>query len=120
MQHTSRTWVIVAGLSLALLTAGCKSGGGGLSSLFGIFGGSGGESGGGESGGSGVLASLIDVGGSGGGTGGSGGSTGGSGGGSEITSPAATVHNPEPGSIALFGTGLLGVAFLRRRKSHRA
>lgn len=101
-QGVVRRWVTGMGVaSMLLLTAGC-SGGGGLSGLFdSIFGGGSGDSG------SAVFAALD--------TGTSGFSSGGSTGGGAISS-IATINNPEPGSIVLFGSGLAGMAMLRRRK----
>ena len=90
-------------LSLQLLTAGCGGGGGGLSSLFG---GGGGDSGAGD-----VFSALI--------SGGSDVAGGGTDSAASVTS-VATVHNPEPASVALFGGGLVGLAYLRRRKAQRA
>ncbi len=36
-----------------------------------------------------------------------------------VLETAAVIHNPEPASLALFGGGLLGTGFLRRRKISR-
>ena len=105
-----------------LLSTGCKAGGGGLFSGFGggdaggvfaLFGGGGGGSGDdtggsavGQSGSFGALSSSnLGVGGGVGGT---------------ALESFATVHNPEPGSMALFGGGLAGMAWWRRRKARRS
>lgn len=105
-QGAVRRWVTGLGVaSVLLLTAGCSGGGGGLSGLFdSVFGGGSGDSG------SAVLAALD--------TGTSGFSSGGSIGGDSIPS-IATVSNPEPGSVVLFGSGLAGMALLRRRKTQK-
>ncbi len=106
-------WSLIAASS-AMLTTGCLgiggggSGGAGSGSLFGsLFGGGGG---GGDS--SGVSAF-----------------SGGSGDTSNPPGPladlslalseddASVVHNPEPASLALFGSGLAGTALMRRRKA---
>ncbi|MBI3321023.1 MAG: PEP-CTERM sorting domain-containing protein [Candidatus Omnitrophica bacterium] len=36
-----------------------------------------------------------------------------------LAADVATVHNPEPASLALFGGGALGVAWFRKRRSSR-
>ena len=94
-------WIAMAlgALALALMTTGCKQGAG-LSSLFGGSGGSGSSSFfSGDGSGEIILSSgsgrVFDV------------------------SPA-TVNNPEPASIALFGGGLAGLAVWRRRKARKA
>ena len=94
------------GLVSMLLTAGCGGGGGG-GGLFGFFGG-GGDSGAGD-----VFSALIS-----GGSDVAGGS-GGDGVTEALASDVATVHNPEPASVALFGGGLAGLAHLGRRRAKR-
>jgi len=90
----------------SLAISGCGGGGGGFSGFF-------------EG-----LASIFD-GGPGGGdiveTLSSGGDLGGPVGttGPELAS-AATVHHPEPASVMLFGGGLAGMAWLRRRTRRRS
>ena len=92
MGRTTRVVLVSCGIAAQLLTAGCLGGGGGL---FGFFGGS--------SGGSDSFASS-DQGGAGGG----------------FNAPSvATANNPEPASVALFGSGLAGLALLKRRKARR-
>ncbi len=94
-----RVAVLAAGLSTALLTTGCFGGGGGGGFFAGFFGG-------GDS--SDILGGLSDTGsGSGAGPG-------------DPFPDAATVRNPEPASLALFGSGLAGTALLRRRRKARA
>ena len=97
---------------LLFLLSGCEQGADGVVSLL-----TGGSDGGG---GSSISLSLIDPGGSGGGGGYTGedenGSGGGSGGGSgDVGGSDNTLVNPEPGSMLLFGTGLLGSALSRSR-----
>ena len=89
---------VVAVLGLALLSAGCKEGAGLFSGLFGGSGSSGGSSFSGSSsdGGGDVILST--------------------GSGRAFDVSPATVHNPEPGSLALFGGGLAGLAAWRRKR----
>ena len=104
-----RWWLFsMFAVAIQLTTSGCWGGGDGAGdSLSGFFGGGGSDgvfsfasssSADSGSGGSGGFAADL-----GGGTGGSAGSI-------------ATLHNPEPASIALFGGGLAGAAWLSRRR----
>ena len=97
-RETYMGMLMVAGL---LMAAGC-SGSGFSDSPFG--------------GGSGAGAGSSSLS-SGGGAGGfdDGGTIGGSSGGGN----PATVHHPEPASLALFGSGLAGLALWRRRQARR-
>lgn len=91
----ARAWVGAAGL--ALLLAGCESGGGGTTSgLSSFIGGGGGSSGI-------IVVAGSDV-----------------GSGAGDISSVATVANPEPGSLALFGVGLAGLALGRRRRARQS
>ncbi len=101
MHRNSAVWLVVAGVSMQFLVSGCNGGGNGL---FGLFGG------GGE-----VLAAL-ESGGGGGDSGNGGSGDTGNGGGDGGISPIATVHNPEPASMAFFGGGLAVLSCVRRRK----
>jgi len=83
--------------------SGCNVGGGGYASLGGSF-----SDGG--SGGVGGTGGFGDGGGVGGGA--VGGGVGGTGGGEAV--------NPEPGSLLLFGSGLLGAAWSRSRAKKRS
>ena len=91
-------WYVALAVAVQLIVSGCNGGGGGL---FGLF--SGGDSG--SSGSAGDLGSLAS------------GGAGESGSGSVGSSNVATVHNPEPTSLALFGGGLAGLWSWRRRNS---
>ena len=107
--------LVAASVSALLLTAGCKSGGGGI--FGGLFGG-------GESSGVDALSSLFSSDSSSSGSelaSTAGGVEQGSGGDNYVggTPPVATLHHPEPGSIALFGSGLAGLVLARRRKSRK-
>jgi len=109
-----RRWVTRFGIAAAcLVAAGCEGGGGVSGVIDSVFGGGSGDSG------STVLAALDSGAGafSGGSSGGStGGGTGGLTGGGSVPS-IATVSNPEPGSMVLFGSGLALTFAIRRRKS---
>jgi hypothetical protein len=105
---------------LVIALSGCGSGGG--SGLFGLFGQSSeevvSELTNSEQSGTEVLASSSVV------TDGSAGSLGELAGSSELSdgqvvAAAAVVHSPEPASLALFGGGLAGVAWLRRQRAKR-
>ena len=100
MRYMTRVALVGLTLAVQLLATGCLGlgGGGGSSSLGGSGSGSSG-SGGSESFAS--LSSFSSVGGDSGSGGGGGG----------------PVHNPEPASIALFGSGLIGLGVWSRRKT---
>ena len=95
--------VVLVGSSV-FLASGCGGGGGGSGFADGFSGG-----------GSVGFASSFS-----GGSGGSGSGSGGSGGSGSITGGGnPVVHNPEPASLALFGTGAAGMALLRNIKSRK-
>ena len=97
MRSSTRVWLVGCGIAAQLLTAGCLGGGGGI---FGFSDGS-------SNGSSGDSFASLSSGGS-------------QGSGGEFGAPGvATVHNPEPASVALFGSGLAGLALLKRRKARR-
>lgn len=96
MKRDTQFWLVVISCAAQLLTTGCLGGGSG-----GTFGDLSGSDGSEPSEAFGSFAS--------------GGSDG------VIGAPeVATVNNPEPASLALFGGGLAGIALWRRRKSHRS
>ena len=115
MQGFGRWVMLVAMLLLQAGTVGCKGGGGAFgfldtSGVFGLFGGSGSS----DSTTILQLASLptdLLLGDAGSQVGSSSGSTNV---GSEVVS-AGEIHNPEPGSLALFAGGI-GLVLLRRRR----
>ena len=92
--------VLVVASGIILLTAGCGGGGGG--GIFSLFGG-------GSDSGAGDFVTTLD-----GGTSDSSGEV------TSLASDVATVHHPEPASLALFGGGLAGLAGWRRRGAKRA
>jgi len=104
MSQNQNAWRFVLGVSSMLFMAGCNPSGGGL---FGFFGGTSGSDSGGTSGAIGDLAS-------------SGGSVGGALNLASVTQEVATVSNPEPASMVLFGGGAAGLALIRRRRKSRA
>ncbi len=110
MGKVLRTLGVAGLLSLQLLMTGCNASGG-LSGLFGLFG----LLGGGSS--DDVVQTLASEG-SDGGTGGENDLIGSNGheSSSDIVPTVAVLHNPEPGSLALFGGGMAGLAMWRRRR----
>ena len=101
MRHVTRVTLLGLTLAFQLLATGCLGLGGGTSGSGGSSSGSDGGSGSGSE----SFAGLSI--GSGGGSG-SGGLFGG-----------GPVHSPEPASIALFGSGLVGLGMWRRRKASK-
>ena len=120
-QKAKKILMLSAALAIQLLSSGCFFGGGGLSSFFG----------GAESS---AAAAFFNSGSSESNDGGSydGQGSGGLGeeasrfsdtnpDGSSIDVPqVAVLHNPEPASMILFGSGLAGLGFLRRRRFSKA
>lgn len=102
MSQPSQGWLVGAAVAAQLLTAGC---GDGLGVFGSLFSGSGGSSEGSTSGFDGGGSAALE--------------TGAGGGGGGLGVQVATLHNPEPASMALFGGGLAGIALLRRRKARR-
>ena len=97
MKQRARGLMVVVGLMTPFMLTGCGGGGGGL---------------GGGSGTSDPVALLASI----SGPSSDSGSGGGVGGGTTSSSGVATVHHPEPASLALFGVGLACLAHQRRRK----
>ena len=117
MKHASRIVFVASAATIQLLVSGCGGGGGASGFFSGLFGGG--------SDTAGILGSFASAGGElfgdGGGTGGEGGVGGGLEGSGGGAGEIATVHSPEPGSVALFGGGLACTAILsRRRRKSRA
>ena len=96
-------WLLAMSIVVQLLATGCLGGGGGSGIFGGLFGG--GDSNPTSAFGSGGTESFGGV--------------GGSGSSDATTLDVATAHSPEPASLALFGGGLAGVAFLQRRRNRR-
>ena len=123
MKQIEKMWLLGSAMSVQLITSGCQAGGGGLFGLFVV----------GDSGVTAILGGSPN-GGSSGSTDGNTGSgsteqnlSGGSSAGNTSDNPStegtiqsiATVHHPEPASLALFGGGLISVGLIRRRKARR-
>jgi hypothetical protein len=96
--HRLRHGLVLVGIPALLASGGCFGGGGG-GGFFGLFGG---DSGSGE-----TSSTLAALGSSGGGL-------------DSIAQDVATIHNPEPASMVLFGGGLAGLAWSRRRRNKTA
>lgn len=112
MKYGSIAGMLAVSAAISLLTTGCEGGGGGLSGFFG----------GSSSGSSGESFSVFTSG-SGGsdGSGSEGTGDGGTGSGGEgLPGGIATVHSPEPATVAFFGAGFAGLACSRRRKRRSA
>ena len=122
MKQIEKIWLLGSAMSVQLITSECQAGGGGLFGLFVV----------GDSGVTAILGGSP--------TSGSSGSTNGNtgSGSKEQNLPGsstgntsdnastegtiqsiATVHHPEPASLALFGGGLISVGLIRRRKARR-
>lgn len=114
MSTASRFGVVFASSCALLFASGCVGGGGGVASFFsGLLGGSqGGSSTGGSFASAGSGSSEV-INGTGYYVGGEGDPAG------DPPPRIATVHNPEPASLALFGGGLVGTALWRRRKTRK-
>ena len=98
-----RVGIVMLGAGISLVLSGCN-GSGGLFSLFGD----------GSENAEVVRAfSSSDSDNS----GGSGGEQDLAGGSTSLEIEAATIHNPEPGSLACFGGGMAGIGWWRRRKA---
>ena len=109
MEHKTRTALLVgAALTMQLMTAGCFGGGGGsiisgIGDFFsGFFGGSNSSSSGINGIGENIVVSLSE-----------------DASGDNGIPEVAVLHNPEPGSLMLFGSGLAGLSFIRRRRSRK-
>lgn len=102
MRSAIRVVLLALAVTVQLVTTGCIGGGGGsgLGSLFG---------GGGDDSGSDSFQSFAS----------NENGFGGNGDGFVDTFGVATTYNPEPASLALFGTGLAGAALWRRRKASK-
>jgi hypothetical protein len=111
MQHIAKLTVLGLSVSALALLSGCEGGSDVISSLFGGGGNTTAE----------VISALTpgssDPGTPSAGPGSSG--PGGPGGGGP-SSTVATLHQPEPYSMALFWGGLAGLAYLRRRKTRKS
>ena len=104
MRDATRLYIVGAALIAQLFTAGCRAGG--LFDVFGLT--SGGSSDSAQSSSDSSETIAESVGGS--------GSDLAFGGAGAVVSTAATLHNPEPAGLVLFGGGLAGIGLLRRRR----
>ena len=103
MRDSTRLYIVGAALITQLFTAGCRAGG--LFDVFGLTSGGSSDSAQSSSDSSETIAESV----------------GGSEndlafGGAGAVSTAATLHNPEPAGLVLFGGGLAGIGLLRRRR----